>query len=606
MGFYQIGIEGTPNIWTYRGEGLNPGDIVIVELKNRKRRGVVVEEVSNPPFPTKPVLEKLGTFSPLRWEFFRFISSYYFATPGETLKLFYHPEWADSRRQLPSIPIPSDLEYTPAQQRAIDFLRKGGTKILFGDTGSGKTEIYVQLFREVLQEGKTALFLLPEIAITSQMERRLQARFGKWLGVWHSQLSQRERLKIMEQVATGKIRLIVGARSALFLPMEQLGVIVVDEAHDDSYKSDRVPRYNGKDLAILLGKLYSVPVVLGSATPLVADLAKFPYFRLRGTYFKSEKRHYFISNFGETLFSKIENSLKQGRQVVVFLPTRGNFKYTICRQCGESIKCPNCDVSMSLHRQERSLKCNYCGRVMPIPAQCPNCGSEEFTHHRKGTKEVVEELQERFPDRTVERLDRDRLTSKSRLDRLVERFEKGKIDILVGTQMVSKGHNFLNLGLAVVLDVDFLLATPDYRARERTVALVKQVEGRAGRKGIGEVLIQTHHRKLFQMEYEQFAQEELEIRKLLKYPPFGRLIRVEISASTPEEGIKRLEQMVTCLGEISELVGYGPAPIFKIKNRYRYQILLKGNHLHRLLYRCINPAVSRKELVIDPDPVSFI
>jgi len=606
MGYYQIAVEGTPYWWCYHGEGLEVGDIVEVPLRTRRVRGVVIEETSKPQFETKGVLKKLGSFSEKKWEFFKFIYSYYFVTPGEALKLFYRPELSNPNLNLSPLSPSHSIEYTPAQLEAIQFLKKGGARILFGDTGSGKTEIYIELIKEALEQGKTALFLLPEIAITSQMEKRLRGVFGEWLGVWHSQLPKRHRSQLVERVATGEVRVIVGARSALFLPFEKLGVVVVDEEHDDSYKSDKAPKYNGKDLAILLGKLYSAPVVLGSATPLVADLAKFPHYRLRGTYFKGERIRHFIPEWGEAIYQKMEETLKRGQQVVIFLPTRGNFKYMICRKCGESIKCPNCDVAMSLHRREKLLKCHYCNKTLPIPSHCPNCGGEEFTHRRKGTKELVEELKERFPDRQIERLDRDRITSKKRLDSIVTRFEKGEIDILVGTQMVSKGHNFLNLGLAVVADVDFLLATPDYRARERGVALVKQVEGRTGRKGRGEVIIQTSHPYLFNREYDAFVEEELESRKLLNYPPFSRLIKVKIGSKTPEEGEARLQEILKCLGEREEVVGYGPSPIFKLKGVYRYYLLLKGKNLHSLLYPCLNLQTGRKELVVDPDPVTFI
>jgi primosomal protein N' (replication factor Y) len=500
---------------------------------------------------------------------------------------------------------------------AIEFLWSHSQGILFGDTGSGKTEIYIELIRRTLQKGQSALFLLPEIAITSQMEQRLKSHFPQ-LAVWHSKIPPRRREEIIKGVATGEIGVVIGARSGIFLPFPNLGLIVVDEFHDDSYKSDKIPKYNGKELALYLGKVVGARVVLGSATPGVTDYYKLPHFRLKGTFFPSEKRRSFISSgVGEELFRKIESHLKKGKQVIIFLPTRGNFKYFICNRCGESIKCPDCDIAMSFHRKERLLKCHYCGKTSPIPSHCPLCGGEEFLTRRMGTKELVTKLEERFPEVKVARMDRDIITSKKRLDKLIGEFERGEIDILVGTQMVAKGHNFHNVGLSVVLDIDFILGSPDYRAGERAFNLVKQVEGRSGRRGFGEVVIETRNPAFFDREWEEFYAEEIEVREMLGYPPFGRLIQIEFKDKTPEKAEEEFHRVLKCLREeilpsissnsssFVEILSQGPAPVFKLGGYYRYQILLKGRNLHSLLLPCLQPT-GKRNFAVDVNPTMVI
>jgi len=612
--YYQIGIERTPLVLTYHFSTLlPPGTIVEVPLHRRKKRGVVLKTAPKPQFETLPIGKVLGHFSPQYWKFFNFISSFYFSTPGESLALFYNPEL---RQNLPPTPIklpPSSITYTLKQMEAIQFLWEHSQGILFGDTGSGKTEIYIELIRKTLEEGKNALFLLPEIAITSQMEKRLSTHFPQ-LAVWHSKIPAKRRREIIKGVGEGKIPVVIGARSALFLPFPNLGLIVVDEFHDDSYKSDKIPKYNGKELALYLGKVTGARVVLGSATPGVTDYYKLPHFRLKGTFFPSQKRRTFISSgVGEELFKKIEEHLSNQRQVIIFLPIRGNFKYFICNQCGESIKCPHCDIAMTFHRKERVLKCHYCGETSPIPSHCPICGGKEFLTRRIGTKELVSKLEERFPSAKIARMDRDIITSKTRLDNLIEKFGKGEIDILVGTQMVAKGHNFHNVGLSVVLDIDFILGSPDYRAGERAFNLVKQVEGRSGRRGFGEVVIETRNPAFFDREWEDFYSEEIEVREMLGYPPFGRLIQIEFKDKNPQKAEEEFNRILECIetqilpsitpdtNSQLEILSKGPAPVFKLGGYYRYQILLKGKNLHSLLLPCLNPS-TRRNFAVDVNP----
>ena len=487
------------------------------------------------------------------------------------------------------------MTLSPSQQKAYEFLKENQISILFGDTGSGKTEIYVKLIEDVIEEGKQALFLLPEIAITSQIEKRL-SKFFK-IAVWHSKITKKKREDILKNIDDFEV--IIGARSALFLPLN-LGLIVVDEAHDDSYKSEKVPKYNAKDLSIYLGSKKNIRVVLGSATPLVSDLYKFPHFRLQETFYQTKKHIKFTQNYNEIL-GEIGKALEAKKQVMIFLPTRANFKYVICAECGEAFKCERCDVAMSLHKNLRAMKCHYCNLTKPIPNICPSCGSDEFKNERKGTSELVEELKEIFPEAVISKFDRDIVTSKTRLDRIIKDFNNKKIDILVGTQMLSKGHDF-DVKLAVVLDIDFLLNSSDYRASERAFALVKQVIGRAGRRENGVAIIETSNQDFFDRSYDEFYEEEIENRRVLEYPPFSRIAKIEFSDRKAEVAKKNMEEFLSCLGEREEIIGCGEAPIFKLNNRYRFYVLLKGKNLHKLIYPCID----LKKAKVDMDVVNLI
>jgi len=604
MKYYNIAVINTPNVFTYQSDkSLKCGDVVEIEVRNRKTSGYVIKEVQKPEFECKDVLSKLYSFSSKKQKIIDFISKYYFAPLGEAAGLFY--EWRMENgewRIINNSEIRTNIELTNKQKEALEFLKQNDVSILFGDTGSGKTEIYIKLIEEALNKGKQALFLLPEIAITSQMEKRLKKYFGSSLAVWHSKITGKKKKEILSKIATGEIKIVAGARSALFLPLEKLGVIIVDEEHDDSFKSEQIPKYNAKDLAVYFGKTYNAKVVLGSATPLISDLYKFPYFRLKGTFYNTKKTRYFRDSFDEFTVSKIKNTLQNNKQVIIFLPTRANFKYMICAKCGKAVKCKNCDVAMSVHKDKRALVCHYCNFAMHIPATCEYCGSDEFINERIGTSEFLEVLKGIFPDAVIEKFDRDVITSKSRVDKLLKRFSNKEIDILIGTQMLSKGHDYPDVALSVVLDIDFVLNSADYRAGERAFALARQVEGRAGRKEDGEVIIQTLNPEFFNRSYEEFYEEEIENRKNLGYPPFNRLVKIEFQDKDKNKAKEKMNKFLKCLGDRPEVVGSGEAPIFKIKNIYRCQVLLKGENLHKLIYPCVNLS----DMKIDVDPVSFV
>ena len=423
---------------------------------------------------------------------------------------------------------------TPAQEQARKFAEANETSLIFGDTGSGKSEIYIALIAQALAAGKQTLFLMPEISLTPQMTKRLQSYFGERLGVWHSKISPKKKREILAKFNAGEIRLIAGARSALFLPFGDLGLIVVDEEHDDSYKSAAAPRLNARDAAIFVGKKLGIRVVLGSATPALSTYAKQPHFRLRGTYFSSAKR--FIFDESETglspkILTEIGRSLEAGKQAVVFLPTRANYKYMVCENCGQIVRCPFCAVGMSYHADAAALKCHYCGFSTFYRASCENCGGEVMQARKIGTGELAAQLAARFPSARIAKFDRDEITTQRKLEALLNNFNAHKIDILVGTQMLSKGHDYHGVDLAVIMGIDEHLSYPDFRAREKTLALAMQVAGRAGRSGQGRVVIQTRQSGFFREyieNYDDFLRDEAEFREGL-YPPYMRLLRVLIS-----------------------------------------------------------------------------
>ena len=446
----------------------------------------------------------------------------------------------DATAQSPISPSLSTLQIskipnlTPAQEQARKFAEANETSLIFGDTGSGKSEIYITLIAQALAAGKQALFLMPEISLTPQMTKRLQSYFGERLGVWHSKISPKKKCEILEKFNAGEIRLVAGARSALFLPFSDLGLIVVDEEHDDSYKSAAAPRLNARDAAIFVGKKLGIRVVLGSATPALSTYAKQPHFRLRGTYFSSAKR--FIFDESETglspkILTEIGRSLEAGKQAVVFLPTRANYKYMVCENCGQIVRCPFCAVGMSYHADAAALKCHYCGFSTFYKASCENCGGEVMQARKIGTGELAAQLAARFPSARIAKFDRDEITTQRKLEALLNNFNAHKIDILVGTQMLSKGHDYHGVDLAVIMGIDEHLSYPDFRAREKTLALAMQVAGRAGRSGQGRVVIQTRQSGFFRdyiENYDDFLRDEAEFREGL-YPPYMRLLRVLIS-----------------------------------------------------------------------------
>lgn len=596
MYFYELALLKSPleNLTFQSEEEIKIGTKVLIKLKQRKAfdEAVIVKIVEKPDFKCTDISEITNEFYDEKMlEIASFISTYYVCSLGEALSI-YNPFDKNIKQLLNEEKFDSKIVLSSLQEKAKEFLKQKKQALLFANTGAGKTEIYIKIIEECLNSGKQAVLLMPEISLTPQMQKRLEKVFAKSIAIWHSKITKKKKAQILQGLQEGSIKLIAGARSALFLPYLNLGVIVVDEENDDSYKSDSKPRFHTKDLSIYIAKKYNLQLILGSATPSSSSFFKIPFFRLDETYHKTNKAYSFEDsdmNLSPKILNKIETTINSQNQVIVFLPTRANFKYQICTTCGKSVECPYCSVSMSLHKNDLALKCHYCGYTQQIPNSCPSCKTGIIHNLRVGTAQIEEELKAIFPQKNIKRFDRDEIKTENQLKTILNDFNSGKIDILVGTQMLSKGHDYHNVKLAVVLGIDSVLNMNSYKAREKALSLLIQISGRSGRSGFGEVIIQTKNQEFFdyylnESNYEEFLQSELEFRKDL-YPPYLKMAKVTFSHTN---GLKVKDEMDFYVklfkqNKNIEVVGFGQSPIFKIANKYRYEIILRSNNVKALL-----------------------
>ncbi len=480
------------------------------------------------------------------------------------------------------------------------------TFLLHGVTGSGKTQVYIELIKAALSKNRTALILVPEISLTPQITTRLYNNFGNLITVIHSRMSPGERYDSWRRVLKGKSRVVIGARSALFAPLRNLGIIIVDEEHDGSYKQfESVPKYNARDAAIILGKLNDCPVVLGSATPSIEsmynaragkynlvelperiDKAKLPKISLVTIALEKKKKK--LENvFSKVLLDKIEDRLKKREGIIILQNRRGFSTQIYCDDCGEIEQCDNCSVPMVFHINQNILQCHYCGLTKPVPRACTSCGSLSIKYFGTGTERVEDELEYYFPGVKIKRVDSDSVSRKSSLSKILYEFGRGDVDILVGTQMVSKGLDFPRLTLVGVISAETTLWLPDFRADERTFQLLTQVAGRAGRSRTeGEVIIQTRNEKHFTLQkvlrndYNGFYQKEIFDREKLGYPPFTRICLVETKDPAEEKAKGAIADFYKELSVYSKWLAVStpsPAVIARIKSFYRYQILIKSS-----------------------------
>ncbi|WP_152018155.1 primosomal protein N' [Aliarcobacter butzleri] len=596
MYFYELALLKSPleNLTFQSEEEIKIGTKVLIKLKQRKAldEAVIVKIVEKPDFKCTDISEITNEFYDEKMlEIASFISTYYVCSLGEALSI-YNPFDKNINQVIDEEKFDSKIVLSSLQEKAKEFLKQEKQALLFANTGAGKTEIYIKIIEECLNSGKQAVLLMPEISLTPQMQKRLEKVFAKSVAIWHSKITKKKKAQILQGLQEGSIKLIAGARSALFLPYSNLGVIVVDEENDDSYKSDSKPRFHTKDLSIYIAKKYNLQLILGSATPSSSSFLKIPFFRLDETYHKTNKAYSFEDsdmNLSPKIINKIETTINSQNQVIVFLPTRANFKYQICTTCGKSVECPYCSVSMSLHKNDLALKCHYCGYTQQIPNSCPSCKTGIIHNLRVGTAQIEEELKAIFPQKNIKRFDRDEIKTENQLKTILNDFNSGKIDILVGTQMLSKGHDYHNVKLAVVLGIDSVLNMNSYKAREKALSLLIQISGRSGRSGFGEVIIQTKNQEFFdyylnESNYEEFLQSELEFRKDL-YPPYLKMAKVTFSHTN---GLKVKDEMDLYVklfkqNKNIEVVGFGQSPIFKIANKYRYEIILRSNNVKALL-----------------------
>ena len=610
MNYYQLAINGSSqNLLTYESiKEINLWQFVEVKLRFKLKWAYIVKKVSKPSFKTQSIQNiSLYFLNTQQSKLCVFISQYYVSTLGQSVKLFTPHK--NSSTHIIS-PIETNIILSSEQQKGFDFILKNKNTLLFGDTGSGKTEIYMKIFELMLSQQKRSLLLLPEISLTPQMQIRLEKHFGGAVVFWHSKQSAKKKAQILEKIYSGEASIIAGARSALFLPIENLGFIAVDEEHDDSYKSNQNPRYNARDMAIYYASLLNIPIVLGSATPALTSYHKFAHFRLKGGYFNKQKT-YIYDNAIDTITTKIEQAIKdnylKNAQAILFLPTRANFKYLVCNDCNHTYECPYCSIGMSLHFNEKKMQCHYCGFALAIPNKCPQCQQNNLQSHRIGTAEVYNWFNKKESKFRVALFDRDSVKTETALKKLLKSFNNKEIDLLIGTQMLSKGHDYHHINLAIILGIDHQLSHADYRAREKGLALSIQIAGRSGRKENSTIIVQTKNKYFFDQyieDYEQFIQDELPFRKDL-YPPFRKLARVIFSHTN--ENIAQ-EEMNKSLFELQnfehiDIIGYGASAIQKIANKYRYTILVRSES-SKFLLNALHKVKSQFNQ-IDVDPIDF-
>lgn len=534
---------------------------------------------------------------------------------------------------------------TPAQHSVLEKIEQHiddqtyAAILLHGVTGSGKTEVYIRAMRHALSLGRSAMMLVPEIALTPVFSRRLRAHFGDQVAIFHSSLQKGERFDEWTRVKNGEARIVIGTRSAVFAPVRNLGLIVVDEEHESSYRQQESPYYNARDTAIVRAQKESATVVLGSATPSLESfynarhgkyslvtmpqriaarpLAAATLIDMRNVF----ARHGKPRVFSDELLEAIRETHERGEQSIILLNRRGYSRFILCRSCGETIQCPNCDVTLTYHRSERVMVCHYCNHRQAVPRVCPACEKKYIHYVGEGTEQLEEMLTQFFPALRVARIDRDTTARRSVFEKSLADFSTGEIDTLVGTQMLAKGHDFPNVTLVGVVSVDTGLALPDFRSAERTFQLITQVAGRAGRGDRpGKVLIQTYHpyhyalRHACAQDYEGFYEEEINYRKNHSYPPFVALASLLVHGidlgRVRNDALELRKQLdLANKDRICRILGPAPAPLARLKGEHRYQILLKSRsrkQVREVADAALRTVVNLRSVNLEIDPVSIM
>lgn len=523
---------------------------------------------------------------------------------------------------------------TPSQQKVINSVLENQQNVpflLFGVTGSGKTEVYMQIIEKVLKRGETAIMLVPEISLTPQMVEQFSNRFGNQIAALHSALSEGEKYDEWRRIARGEASIVIGARSAIFAPLKNIGVIIMDEEHSDSYKQgDKSPRYHARDVAIWRAKYHSCPVLLGSATPSLESMARAE----KGVYqllvlkervngkslpnveiidMNKEAKNG-TSHITNRLLGELSSCIDRGEQAILFLNRRGFSTFVTCKNCSETIKCPNCDITLTYHKSNRMLRCHYCGYATPLPKVCPHCKEEALSDLGVGTEKIEEELHGLLPNARVLRMDVDTTSRKGAHKKMIDAFRNHEYDILLGTQIVAKGLDFSDVTLVGVINADTSLNIPDFRSSENTYSLLSQVAGRSGRsQKTGKVYIQTfnpdHYAISFVKEHDYlgFYREEMKIRRRLGYPPFYFLCYLKISGKEADylfqEALKIKRSLERNLGHTT-ILGPTTLAVFKVNNIYRYGIILKYKReeaLYDILIKIQNHYKSNHKLRVDID-----
>ncbi len=546
-----------------------------------------------------------------------------------------------------SAPIRAPHDLNASQRNAFDLIhagvesRKFCTFLLHGVTGSGKTEVYLNAIDSALATGRGSLLMVPEIALTPAVAGQFYARFGDRVAILHSAFSDSERADQWRRIRAGGAQVVVGTRSGVFAPVNNLGLILVDEEHDGSYKQEETPRYNGRDVAIVRAQAAGACVVLGSATPSLesrfnAENGKYTLLEMperiadrpMPTVHLVDMRQEFLETRKHAIFSRalsdaIRERLANNEQAMILLNRRGFSSFVTCRACGKRVECKNCAVTLTWHRRDRRLLCHCCGYAEKVPQVCPDCESEHISFMGAGSERVEDELHTEFPEARIARLDRDTVTGKRQFEDILHNFRERNYDILVGTQMIAKGHDIPNVTLVGVVSADVGLGMPDFRAAERTFQLLTQVAGRAGRGHLpGVVYMQTvnpdHYavRLAGAQDYAGFYEKEINFRRFMKYPPFSAMANILIRAPKQEDALRmstELGHVLTPVPENMRIMGPAEAPVVRLKDEFRYQLLVKSTSrkdLNALLQRARNFARKDKwnatALVIDVDPMTLM
>ncbi len=585
--------------FTYLADGLERGSIVSIAFGRSKRRGVVVALEDEVPEDVQPVAvsEVLGSVPEPLVDLALWLADYYGSTPARTLALVAPParkRRAGAKRRpraedLAGEPRPDAL--TEAQERVlaqvVGALRRPAHYLLYGETGSGKTEVYLRACEAALEQGLGAIVLVPEIALTPQAFGRFRARFGDRVAVLHSSLTEAERRDERERIATGDARVVVGARSAIFAPVERLGLVVVDEEQDSSYKQESDPRYDARTVAAKRGALENAVVLYGTATPRPESWERLERLELGKRLVGSlppvkvvDLRREAGYPLSAPLLAELGLLSDGGGKAVLLLNRRGVAPAIHCRACGQTFRCDRCDVALTLHGDGR-LHCHHCGFTADAPDRCPVCGSTELARLGAGTEHLEAELADQFPELEVIRLDADTVSDPALLRDELARFAATDRCVLLGTQMVAKGHHFAGVALAAVVDADTGLGMPDFRAEERTFQLVTQLAGRSGRDAPGRVLVQTYQPDAHPIALaarhgvEEFLVGELARRRELGYPPFRQLVRIVVSGPDPAGPRAVLDQLRAGLEGLPDTDLLGPATLLRLRGRHRAQLLVK-------------------------------
>ena len=622
----------------------------VVGFSDYLEEGIKAKEISE-------ILDNTPLFSLEYLKLLEWVSSYYFCDIQTVLNAALPQKFFEKnvkKYRTPKIKdkifdtkkINSDFELSKAQKKVYDEINKVGAKtsLLYGITGSGKTEIYFKLIEDTINQGKNVIFMAPEIALVSQLTVRTIERFGAdCVAIWHSSITEAQKYETWKKLRNNEIKILFGARSAVFAPMKDLGLIIIDEEHDSSYKQTMPnPRYNARDVAKKLCELYGAKLILGSATPSIESYYEAintnSLFVLKERYnnallpkvvvidMREERAEKNYTLFSRTLQKNVKETIEKGEQVIFLINRRGFASYTQCLECGTVLECPKCAIPLIYHNQTNSYKCHYCNYEVINP-KCPKCESDALEHFGLGSEKVELSARKMFPDYRIERLDSDSLTKKNEHVEILKRFQKGEIDILVGTQMIAKGLDNKNVTLVGVINADLSFNLPDYRSSERGFSILTQVAGRSGRgEKEGKVIFQTYNsnniflKNAQEQNYEEFYKNEIELREMLDYPPYSKMIRVVLSSKDDFRAEKSAAEIEFALSDYIKklsldetilILGPCPCVINRIKEEYRYNIIIKNKlseNGHRTILRFLKSIKlpSDIKMVVDIDPSDIL